>query len=567
MSYTKKKNERHQVNLSCLTRNGGVVEGTLLFIFFFISLTTFSQQNQQQTPDYGELHGNFQIDAQYYNQDSAIGAPDVPEKMRMNAFGNVIYTRGRFSAGARIETYLNALQGFDQRYKGVGIPFRYITYDHKNLEITAGNFYEQFGSGMILRAYEERGLGYDNVFDGIRIRYMPVKGFYIKGMVGLQRFFFDRGPGIVRAIDGEININELFKIKEEAKAKFILGGSFVSKYQSDQDPVYKLPENVGAWSARLTFIYGKFNLSGEYAYKINDPSSVNKFIYKPGSGALVTASWSTKGLGIIVSAKRLDNMDFRSDRTATGNNLNINFLPALTRQHTYNLPATIYPYATQPNGELAFQAEVTYKIKKGSKLGGKYGTTITVNFSTVNGLDTTTLNNGLGYESEFLSLKGQAYFRDFNVELSRKIGKKIKLALQYLNLVYNKDVVQGLSGFGTVYADMGIVDITYKFNQKYALRMELQSLTTKQDEGSWAMGLLEFTHNKYFVAVMNQYNYGNHDTKKRLNYPNITLGYLMDKTRITATYGRQRAGIFCVGGVCRNVPASNGLTLSVTMSF
>jgi len=32
-------------------------------------------------------------------------------------------------------------------------------------------------------------------------------------------------------------------------------------------------------------------------------------------------------------------------------------------------------------------------------------------------------------------------------------------------------------------------------------------------------------------------------------------------------YGRQRAGIFCVGGVCRQVPAANGLTLSVTSTF
>ncbi len=539
----------------------------LAFPFLFSTLLLSAQQNPQQTPDYGELHGNFQLDAQYYNQDSAIGAPDVPEKIRMNAFGNVIYTRGRFTAGARIETYLPALQGFDQRYKGIGIPYRFITYDHKGLEITAGNFYEQFGSGIILRAYEERGLGYDNVFDGMRIKFMPVKGLYLKGFIALQRTFFDRGPGIVRAFDGEVNINELFKKIAESKAKLTVGGSFVSKYQSDQDPVYKLPQNVGAWSARLTFIYGKFNLSGEYAYKINDPSTVNKYIYKPGNALLLTASWSTKGLGIVVGAKRIDNMNFRSDRTATANNLNINYLPALTRQHTYNLPATIYPYATQPNGELALQAELTYTIKKETKLGGKYGTTLTVNYSTVNGLDTTTLYNGLGYEAKFLSTQGQPYFRDFNIEVSRKLSKKVKLVLQYLNLVYNKDVVQGLKGYGTIYADIGIADVTYKFNQKYALRMELQSLTTKQDDGHWAMGLLEFTHSKYFIAVMNQYNYGNHDAKKRLHYPNISLGYLMDKVRITATYGRQRAGIFCVGGVCRVVPASNGLTLSVTMSF
>jgi hypothetical protein len=33
------------------------------------------------------------------------------------------------------------------------------------------------------------------------------------------------------------------------------------------------------------------------------------------------------------------------------------------------------------------------------------------------------------------------------------------------------------------------------------------------------------------------------------------------------SYGKQRAGIFCVGGVCRNVPASNGFAISITSSF
>lgn len=67
----------------------------------------------QNTPDYGELHGNFQIDAQYYNPDSAIGAPPVPEKMRMNSFVNLIYTRGKVTAGVRYESYLNTILGFD----------------------------------------------------------------------------------------------------------------------------------------------------------------------------------------------------------------------------------------------------------------------------------------------------------------------------------------------------------------------------------------------------------------------------------------------------------------------
>jgi hypothetical protein len=32
-------------------------------------------------------------------------------------------------------------------------------------------------------------------------------------------------------------------------------------------------------------------------------------------------------------------------------------------------------------------------------------------------------------------------------------------------------------------------------------------------------------------------------------------------------YGKRREGIFCVGGVCRAVPASSGLEMTFTSSF
>jgi hypothetical protein len=80
------------------------------------------------------------------------------------------------------------------------------------------------------------------------------------------------------------------------------------------------------------------------------------------------------------------------------------------------------------------------------------------------------------------------------------------------------------------------------------------------------MALVEYTVSpKYFVTIQNMYNYGNQVTK--LNYPNLTFGFNKGTNRLTLGYGKQRAGIFCVGGICRNVPASNGLSLNMTSSF
>lgn len=517
----------------------------------------------------GEIHGNFQVEAQYYQKDSSIGAPLVKEKILSNGFMNLWYTKGDFTAGIRYENYLNVMQGFDSRYKGSGIPFKFASYKNDRLEATVGNFYEQFGSGIMLRSYEERGLGYDNAFEGVRVAYHLPKGIYIKGLIAKQRTFFTLSPGIVRAADIEINLNELIPAWDSSLTRISIGGSGISRFQADEDPVYKLPENVATGGGRIHINRKGLSFFAEYAFKSNDPSAVNKMIYRPGQALTITGTYASKGFGLLLAVKRLDNFDFRSDRTATGIGANINYLPALTRQHTYNLPATIYPYATQPNGEMGFQAELNFIIPKGSKAGGKYGTEITLNYSGTNGIKKTpAANDTFGYESPFFGISNETYFRDLHIEIHRKFNRNIKATLMYLYWVYNKDVVQGLKGYGTIYANMFVGDVSYKLNQKHNLRMELQGLLTEQDLGSWAMALLEYTYSpNWFVALIDQYNYGNNNAAQRIHYLNASAGYTLKGNRIMLSYGKQRAGIFCVGGVCRNVPASNGLYLSVLSSF
>lgn len=540
----------------------------------------------QETHDYGSVHGNFQIDAQYYNPDSLIGAPKVPEKMLSNAFGNVNYTRGKFSAGLRYEAYNNVMQGFDPRYKGQGITNRFARYQDDLLDITVGSIYEQFGSGLLFRTYYEPGLLYDNSLDGIRVISMPYRGITLKALTGKQRSFFSIGPGIVRGADAEININEVLdSAAASVKTKFILGGSFVSKYQADQDPNFNLPENVGAYGGRINIIREGFNFFGEYVMKENDPSAANKstangktyYSYKEGDAAFLSASYATKGFSFLLQAKRIDNMSFRSDRDATLQNLLINYLPATTRQHTYLMPA-YSPYATQPNGEVGGMAELQYKFQKGSALGGKYGMDITLNFAAANGLkqigvndSTTTLDL---YKTNYEEI-GKEYYHDFFVEINKKFTKQFKGTFMYAQQFYNKNIVQFGSpnaGYNDIASHIGVIDLTYKYRSNSAIRLEVQGLVRDDKDtlnlGSWTTAMIEWTPNTHwFVAVLDQYNYGNPVPALQLHYLLVTAGYTSGPHRISMSYGKQRAGIFCVGGVCRNVPASNGFAVSITSSF
>jgi hypothetical protein len=536
-----------------------VVKLLLPFLLVIISTGLFAQNNE------GQLHGNFQINAQVYRPDSAIGAEVPPEIMGLNSYANLTYTKGDFTAGIRYEGYMNALLGYDEAYNDIGIPYRFITYRNDELEITIGNFYEQFGNGLILRAYEDKSLGYDNALDGVKIKFNPYQGVYLKGFTGKQRSYFDHGPGIVRGVDGEFFINDIFSISPDIKSQFILGGSFVSKYQKDESPIYNLPENVGAYAGRISYLRGGFNFSGEYSYKIPDPSSDNGFITKFGDALLINTTYSKKGFGVYLSMKRVDNMSFRSDRNASLNNLQINYIPSITTNHTYSL-AAMYPYATQPNGEIGFHGEITKNFSKGTKIGGKYGTNVSLNFSRVNSLKSTPTTDGTGYESDYFAIGDEVYFQDINVKIHKKINSKWKTDISYLNIIYNKDVVQGISGYGIVYAHVAIADVTYKFKPRHALRVELQGLFTEQDHGDWAMGLMEYTFApKWFLNISDQYNYGNSGDKYHYYY--FAAGYKKGANRIQIGYGRQRDGIICVGGICDYRPASNGFNISITSSF
>ncbi|MBK7285695.1 MAG: hypothetical protein IPI95_00510 [Flavobacteriales bacterium] len=154
------------------------------------------------------------------------------------------------------------------------------------------------------------------------------------------------------------------------------------------------------------------------------------------------------------------------------------------------------------------------------------------------------------------------------MELRKKLSPTWELALTYLNFVYDIATVQGHPGYPVVYADIFVLEGLHNFNDKTSVRFEAQHLSTKQDQGNWATALAEFTFSPHwFVAALDQYNYGGSVETEQIHYPIGSFGYIRGGSRFSFSYGRQRAGIFCVGGVCRVVPAANGLTASITTTF
>lgn len=525
----------------------------------------FAQQKDQPK---GRLSGNFNIEAWYYLKDSVIGTEVPPEKTLMNSYANFRYDYGSFTAGMRFEGYLNTLQGFEKGNDGTGFPYKYLSYKNEELQFTVGNFYDQFGNGLVLRAWEDKNLGYDNAFEGVHVKYNPYQGVYFKGLYGRQRIYFDLGEGIVRGFDGEINFNEFFDTLKYAKTRFIIGGSVVSKYQKDENVQYNLPENVASFAGRFNFQRGMFTLKGEYAHKINDPSADNGMIYKDGEALLINSTWYKGSFGAMLSGKWVDNMSFRSDYQAVDKNLLINYLPAVTKNHTYAL-AAMYPYATQLTGEAGAQAEFYYRLKRKTALGGKYGTLLTLNYSRVHDIERETKgleNDTLGYKDQFLAISDELLYDDFNLKIERKFSRKFKAILIGQYVSYNQQVIEGKGGI--VYAKTGVLDLSYRIKRRHTLRLEQQILMTEQDRGDWYSVMLEYTISPHwFFSVMDQYNYGNENKDLRVHYYTLSMGYNSGGNRVQLNFGKQREGIVCVGGVCRQVPSAYGAYVTLTSTF
>jgi hypothetical protein len=551
----------------------------LLNILIFLP---FSLWTQEKSKFPFSFNGSIQSDILFPQEDKAIGAEAYDEFARTNTYLDLNLASTYLDAGTRLEYLKYPLPGFnDQGFAGWGVPFFYATGKYKKAKLTAGDFYDQFGSGLIFRTYEDRSLGIDNALRGARLVYEPYRGIQLKVLGGKQRRYWEWNDGYVLGTDLELNIDRWFRKLEETNTFLTLGGSFVSKHESDEiittDATHRLnlPENVGAFDVRARLQKGDYAFLVEYAEKANDPSLDNKYIYKKGSALLLSGSYSKPGMSALLQAKRSDNMSFRSKRSQVLNSSFINHLPAFTVQQTYAL-AALYPYATQPDGEWAFQGTFSYTFKRKTLLGGKYGTTVKLNASHIRNIDKQYKNGYIpgasfsliqgtdGYTSSFFKTGKELYYQDININIDKKISSDFKLSLMYMNQYIDLGVVKNEPDIGALRSNIFIAEGKYQINKKMTLRSEIQYLKTKQDEGDWLCGIIEVSLlPSLMFTVSDMYNAGKTD----IHYYKVLVSYTYNAHFIQLGYGRTRAGRDCSGGVCRDVPASRGFTLSYNYNF
>ena len=530
--------------------------------------------------DTGNFFGGFESNSQWLLDDEGINFVAPEDQFRANNYLLLNYSLGNFTAGVQYESYLpSALLGYAPVYDGKNnIGTYYLNFKNETLDITGGYFYEQFGSGLILRSWEDRQLGLNNALKGIRVNFKPTDYLEVTGVFGQQRNGFEVSDGTIQGVNADMDVSNALKIENVG---ITVGASYVGRYQ-DRGTNDTIPSTVNAYGGRLDIDAGKFYGGIEVITKgpdaiANEGVLVSNKLYD-GTAMLVNAGYAQKGLGINGTFRRLENFSFYSDRLAEGNTFNqqvINYVPGLTKQQDYLL-TNIYVYNPQPrlviesfgqqSGEVGTQFDVFYSLKKGTTLGGKYGTKIAFNFSYWNGLDAEYNVENRWYKAKFVG-KGPRLFKDFSIEIKKRLTKEFSTVLTFQDVVIDKGVSLGgpVGTQGDIKAKIGVFEGTYKFGGGKSVRFVLQHLWSEQDRKNWVASVLEYNFNSRFaVYVADAYNYGGVGD---IHYYNAGGSYSKGSTRVAINYGRQRGGLICVGGVCRFVPENTGVSANLTVNF
>ncbi len=541
-------------------------------IIIFLPFISFSQNK-------GFLSGGFETNTHWYSKNQNQFDPDFKDYFRSNNFLKLDYKYQNFTAGVQFESYApQALLNFNPKLnKELGLATYYLKYQSEMLEITAGYFYEQFGSGLVLRLWEDRQLGINNAMRGGRLVLKPHPAITLTGLYGNLRSGFEVSDGKILGLDAIYNLSELF---EEPSYHLNLGFSYVARNQEWEQAEVQENSTTSSFSSRLNFNKGSFYSEIEYVQKSEDAlvemGRVLADKIFEGNALLLNLGYSKFGLGFNASFRRMENMNFYADREAAGNVYNdaiINYLPSLTKQHDYSL-ANIYIYQSQPNisfnplakaGEIGFQLDLFYNIKKGSKLGGKYGTKLALNFSKWHGLEANYDLQNRSYESKYLAF-GTKYFQDLNLEIRKKWSRKHSSTFTFVNAFYNKKFIEETSG--EVNFTLIATESILKLKSRKSIKFIAQHLWTQDDKKNWLASTLEYHFSSRFsLFVSEMYNYGNKSVDDKKHFYNFGGNYSKGKIRVSLGYGRQRGGLLCLGGVCRVVPESTGLNLTLSTSF
>lgn len=535
---------------------------------FCLLLVAISQNTEAQ----GYISGDLELRNDYYVKDTLIGASGTNHyddlKSSADSWLSLNYTNNDwgFRTGVRLDLFLNSRfhNPNQDAYTDLGIGRWFIEKDFNKLTLTGGYFYDQFGSGITFRAYENRFLGIDNAIYGVRAKYQINENWMVKGFAGVRKNRLSFYKPIIKGLntEGYIPVSD--------KVSFSPGAAIVNRTINEESMTaianaingFDLEDRfIPKYNTYVFSLYNRLNVGDftwfiEGAFKTHEAINVAEgipFEDSPGNIVYSSLTYSKKGFGISAQFKRTDNFQFRTSPLDNETLINgaLNFIPPTNRQNSLRLPARYQP-ASQEIEETGISLDGTYTPKKG----------LTFNFS---------VSEIHRNRIDFQTYADDNLFREFYFDAELKISKKIKTLVGFQFVRYNQDFYEGPAALPTnVQVYSPFFEMTYKIDRKKSLRFEAQYQSAQRDFGQWLYALLEFNvAPKFSISVSDMWNFKPGPNKSSINehYYSVYTSYTEGPHRFFMSYVRQVEGIVCTGGICRLEPAFNGVRAGLNTSF
>ena len=507
----------------------------------------------------GNLSGDLMMNVNFFQRDTNIKAAgnQLYDNFLSGGEGwlGLRYAGFGFTGIVRFDAFHNSnLQNPTSALTAAGIGMFSLSKEFKKLTITGGHIYDQIGSGIIFRAYEDRGLLIDNALFGLHLKYRLNDHVTVKGFSGQTKNLFERYQPILKGM----NIETDFDLGSKAH---ITPGIGIVNRTMDQKSMDNIISNINNMPEKDRFIptynssaislYNTLNAGNiswyiEGALKSSEAIVLNGALKKQSGNVIYsTLGYAQNKFGINGSIKRTENFVMRTSPNEILLKGIYNWQPIIAQIRPQRLIARYTP----PSQDL-------------SELAGNLNAFYTPNDKLNFNLAVTRIN----------TLKDEVLYREVFAETEIRSVKNVLFHLGVQYLVYNQALYQQKvpAEYPEVNAITPFFEVGYKINKKNSIRAELQYMSTKQDYGSWVFGLLEYNISPtWSFAVSDMYNAKpntNHISKAH-HYPNVFMAYTKDANRFTFQYVKQVDGINCTGGVCRYEPAFSGFKIGVTSSF
>jgi hypothetical protein len=479
--------------------------------------------------------------------------------------------KGNFTAGIRYEAA--DISSNNESLNEVTKVF--FNYSDRGINLTAGDFYGSFGRGLVLGLKDSKADFFDSKITGGKFEYC---GDYLgfKALGGKSYFKY---------------INDFYPAAKtvETMNNNLLGSELtipLSTYLGSEDIVYNLggsylymkgdtiPENQYLYSemfiketsiGAFTFEFSGYDLEffNEYAIK-----TTQRTPSQTGWANYTSLNYSTKGLSIGLEFKDYYKYGANPNDQSSGFTP-YQIAPELIIVHSSHLLNT-HPHQVNPNDEIGYKLSAMYQPAEKIDISGTFAFSSKHNEDgIIPEKDDTYLPYldswlSFGYTQENYGLTfGAGYFLD------SPLAKGV-----------NKLIAPGSDTGLIVYSDNRIT-----FTGEYTLKLNGNSKTA-------FCGEFQTASNEYLDAEYNDMYLSAEYSYLPVGYLNVSLittaeklpgdpwySFVEDVTeswfgveaginikenhKLEIFYGRERAGVKCAGGTCRQVPEFDGLRLTL----